>query len=62
MRESEVVKLIKENGNITIEEMSKTLNIKRRTLDRIIAELKEKNVIVRHKSNKNGYWEVVDNN
>lgn len=33
----------------------------RRTISRIITEMKEKNIIARVGSDKNGHWEIVKN-
>ena len=56
--ENEVVNIIKENQNITIEECSKKINKSIRTTKNIFKSLKEKNILKRIGSNKTGYWEV----
>jgi len=48
-----------QNPNITIEELSKKLNINIRNTKKNIAKLKEKGLIKRIGSRKIGYWEVV---
>ena len=56
--EKEIVNIIKENQNITIEECSKKINKSIRTTKNIFKSLKEKNILKRIGSNKTGYWEV----
>ena len=46
--------------SITYEEMTEKTGKSRRTVSRIITELKEKNIIARVGSDKNGYWEIVN--
>lgn len=56
--EKEIVNIIKDNQNITIEECSKKINKSIRTTKNIFKSLKEKNILKRIGSNKTGYWEV----
>ena len=56
--EKEIVNIIKENQNITIEECSKKINKSIRTTKNIFKSLKEKNILKRIGSNKTGYWKV----
>ena len=55
-----VLALIEQNPSITYEEMTEKTGKSRRTVSRIITELKEKNIIARVGSDKNGYWEIVN--
>ena len=50
--------MMKENPQITIAEIVKKAKIPKRTVDRIIARLKDKKIIDREGSNKSGYWKV----
>lgn len=50
--------MMKENPQITIAEIVKKAKIPKRTVDRIIARLKDKKIIDRQGSNKSGYWKV----
>ena len=52
---SEIIK----NNNLTAEEISKILNKTKRTIERIIYSLKEKNIIKRVGSDKTGHWEII---
>lgn len=54
-----VYMLMKENSKITVTEIIEKTNIPRRTVNRIITSLKEKELIVREGSNKGGYWKIL---
>lgn len=56
--EKEILKLIENNNNITIDEMVDKIGKTSRTILRYIKILKENNIIRRIGSNKNGYWEI----
>ena len=49
---------IKNNVNITAQEISKKLNKTKRTIERIFTSLKEKKIIKRVGSDKTGHWEI----
>ena len=51
--------LMKENHKITVTEIIEKTNIPRRTINRIIASLKEKEMIDREGSNKGGHWKIL---
>ena len=50
--------VMKANPQITIAEIVKKTRISRRTVERIIARLKEKELIERSGATKGGYWKV----
>ena len=54
-----ILALIEQNPSITYEEMAEKTGKSRRTVSRIITELKDNNTIVRKGSDKSGYWEIV---
>ena len=54
-----VLDIILKDPNITIAEMANQSNKSIRTINRIINSLKEKNLLKRMNSNKDGYWEVL---
>ena len=54
-----ILALIEHNPAITYEEMSVKTGKSRRTISRVITELKENNIIARIGSDKSGYWEIV---
>ena len=56
--EKEIINIIKDNQNITIEECSKKINRSIRTTKEIFKKLKEKNIIERVGSKKTGYWGI----
>lgn len=54
-----ILALIEQNPSITYEEMTEKTGKSRRTISRLITELKEKNIIASVGSDKTGYWEIV---
>lgn len=59
-KEDRVVELMRKNKRISVSEISKKLNIPRRTLFRIIESFKASNLIRRVESLKSGTWEVLN--
>lgn len=57
--EWKVYNCIKKNENITISELSKEIAIGERQIIRILNKLKEKEIIKREGSNKNGLWKIL---
>jgi ATP-dependent DNA helicase RecG len=58
-RRGSIIVILKKNKTSTIDDLSKILNIPRRTVLRDIEQLKKDNIIKRKGSRKEGYWEVV---
>ena len=56
--QKKIIELMKNNPNITIEEMAKYVCVETRTIERNIKTLKEKEIIDRVGADKNGYWVV----
>lgn len=50
--------IIKENSTITIPELSQSLNVTGRQVQRIIKKLRNKRIIERKGGRKQGYWEI----
>lgn len=48
------------NNSTTAQEISEKLNKTKRTIERIINSLKEKNMIKRAGSDKTGHWEIIN--
>ena len=59
-RKAEIIKMMKHNKRVSVTQISKTLNIPRRTLFRIIDVLKTENRIKRVGDLKSGTWEVIE--
>ena len=55
-----VLALIELNPSITYGEMTEKTGKSRRTISRLITELKERNIIIRIGSDKSGYWKIID--
>ena len=60
LRQNSILKIIKENGNISAIEISKILNFTARTIERDLKELKEQNKIEYVGSRKNGKWIIKE--
>ena len=57
--EQQVLDLIKDNSKITIAQMGEGLDIPVRTMNRILNDLKDKKIIKRSGSKKEGFWEIL---
>jgi len=57
--EIELLELLKINPNITQVELSNKLNVSRRTISTLLANLKEKKKIERVGSDRKGYWKIL---
>ena len=53
-----ILALIKQNPSITYEDLTEKTRKSRRTISRIITELKATGTLVRVGSDKSGYWEI----
>ena len=60
LRQNSILKIIKDNGNISAIEISKILNFTARTIERDLKELKEKNKIEYVGSRKSGKWIIKE--
>jgi len=54
----DILRLLKENSRLTRAELAATLGKSEHTIKEHIAQLKEKGVLRRVGSDRNGYWEV----
>ena len=55
-----IIELIKDNPQITTQEMAEAIGIIRRTVAKHIKSLQEKGIIKRVGPDKGGHWEVVE--
>ena len=55
-----ILKLVKENPNITKQQMIEKTNLSRATITRYIKKLKEQKLLRRIGSDKTGYWEILE--
>jgi len=53
-----ILNIVRNNSEITIDELSALLNKTTRTIERNIAKLKECGLLERIGANKGGYWKV----
>lgn len=59
-RKAAIIEMMRHNKSVSVTQISKTLNIPRRTLFRIIYILKSENRIKRVGDLKSGSWEVIE--
>ena len=59
IHEQKVLELLRKNNQITAKELAGLLGISLRHSERLITSLKQKGMIQRVGSNKNGYWEII---
>lgn len=57
--ENEIINLISQNENITIDEITNNINKSKSTINRAIKNLKANNIVERVGTDKNGYWKIV---
>ena len=58
--EQKLLGVLEQIPDATYLELSKKLNVSRKTVSQKIKQLKEKGVIVRVGSDKKGYWKITD--
>ena len=57
--QNKVLELIKSNSNLTISQITRTLNLGQTTINNALKQLKKLGYIERIGSNKTGYWKVL---
>ena len=57
-REARIIKLMKENPKISVDELANTIGVSPRTIKNVIALLTKENKIKRANGKRYGYWEV----
>lgn len=58
-RQEGILNLIKENAHVSANEMSEVLSVMQRTIERDLAALQKKRVIIREGNVKSGRWVVI---
>lgn len=58
-RQEGILNLIKENAHVSANEMSEVLSVTQRTIERDLAALQKKRVIIREGNVKSGRWVVI---
>lgn len=56
--QTSILKEIDKKPEITIDELSKLISVETKTIERNICQLKEKNLLERKGSDKNGEWVI----
>ena len=56
----EILALVKENSHITISEINRETDFKRKVVERIMNQLKKEGRLARIGSDRSGYWEILE--
>lgn len=56
--EQKIISIIADNGNVTAKELAEKIGISQRQVERLLASLTKKQIIVREGADKNGYWKL----
>ena len=59
-RQQKILNLIKESPTITGKQMSETLSVSQRTIERDLSALQKKGVLKREGKDNDGVWVIVD--
>lgn len=59
INERNILAIITNSPNVTVRDMADALGLSLRQCERLIAEMKRKNLIRRTGSNKFGFWKIV---
>ena len=55
-----IIRLIRQNPNITMSEIASSVGISAKAVEKLIARMKKDGVLVRVGPDKGGSWEIVD--
>ena len=58
--EEAILCLIRDNKDITTTEMAEYLAVNRRTIQRVLDDLKNKDIVKRKGGKRYGHWEIID--
>ena len=58
--EEAILCLIRDNKDITTTEMAEYLAVNRRTIQRVLDDLKNKDIVKRKGGKRYGHWEILD--
>ena len=56
--EKKIMELIAQNAKVTMAEIAETLNVNKRSVERIVKRLREGRYIVRRNGKRYGHWEI----
>ena len=60
-RQKKIISFIKESPTITAKQMSETLSVSQRTIERELSTLKEMKVLRREGKDNDGFWKILTN-
>lgn len=55
-----ILAILSRDARLSASKMAEQIGISRRNIEANIKKLKEKGILLRHGSPKNGYWEIVN--
>ena len=55
-----ILKLLQQDSELSAAKIEEKIGLSSRQIERMIKRLKEEGKIVRHGSDRGGYWEVID--
>ena len=58
--QEKILDCIAEDKYISVKKIAERIDISRRTVENNIKKMKESDIVVRHGSPKNGYWEIME--
>ena len=58
--QEKILDCIAEDKYISVKKIADRIDISRRTVENNIKKMKESDIVVRHGSPKNGYWEIIE--
>ncbi len=58
VNEQKIISIIADNGNVTARELAEKIGVSQRQVERLLASLIKKQIIVREGADKNGYWKL----
>lgn len=61
-RQRRILNLIKESPTITGKQMSETLSVSQRTIERDLSALQKSGILKREGKDNDGFWAIVKNN
>ena len=58
--QQKILTLLSKDAQLSASKMADQIGVARRNIEANIKKLKERGILIRHGSPKNGYWEIVD--
>jgi len=59
-RQQDILELIRKNPFISAQQMSVVLSVVKRTIERDLADLQKKGILIREGNTSAGHWEIIE--